>query len=231
MPNQRTHASADPVERSSRDSFRASDPPSWTGTHAGGGAPAREAGSPRAAVPPLSSLDHIRGDPRAERILIEYGDYQCPYCAAAEPVVVEVLRRHDRGLMQAFRHFPLEAIHPVARPAAETAEFAGAHGDFWSMHRALMAHSSRLSLPVIFHLSTLLGLSVAGLRDALASGACAAKVRRDYAMGLHGGVRGTPTFFIDGELYDGPVTADALSAALGRPARRVIGIQTMTLRP
>ena len=63
MPNQRTHASADPVERSFRDSFPASDPPSWTGIHAGGGAPAREAGSRRAAVPPLSSLDHIRGDP------------------------------------------------------------------------------------------------------------------------------------------------------------------------
>ena len=231
MPNQRTHASADPVERSSRDSFRASDPPSWTGIHAGGGAPAREAGSRRAAVPPLSSLDHIRGDPQAERILVEYGDYQCPHCAAAEPVVVEILRRHDRGLMQAFRHFPLEAIHPVARPAAETAEFAGAHGDFWSMHRALMAHSSSLSLPVIFNLSALLGLSVTRLRDALSGGACAAKVRRDFTMGLHSGVRGTPTFFVNGELYDGPVTADALSAALDRPARRVIGIQTMTLRP
>ena len=231
MPNQRTHASADPVERSSRDSFRASDPPSWTGIHAGGGAPAREAGSRRAAVPPLSSLDHIRGDPQAERILVEYGDYQCPHCAAAEPVVVEVLRRHDRGLMQAFRHFPLEAIHPVARPAAETAEFAGAHGDFWSMHRALMAHSSSLSLPVIFNLSALLGLSVTRLRDALSGGACAAKVRRDFAMGLHSGVRVTPAFFIDGELYDGPVTADAMGAALDRAAGRVIGIRKITLRP
>ena len=186
----------------------------------------REAESRRAPGAPLSSLDHIRGNPQAERILIEYGDYQCPYCAAAEPVVVEVLRRHDRGLMQAFRHFPLETIHPVATPAAETAEFAGAHGDFWSMHRALMAHSSRLSLPVIFHLSTLLGLSVRG---------CAtpwpAERARPRSGAMHGGVRGTPTFFIDGELYDGPVTADALSAALGRPARRVIGIQTMTLRP
>ncbi|KRA84013.1 hypothetical protein ASD76_08415 [Altererythrobacter sp. Root672] len=118
----------------------------------------------------------------------------------------------------------------MAKPAAETAEFAGAHGDFWSMHGALMAHSSTLSLPVIFNLSALLGLSAARLRDALSGGACAAKVRRDFAMGLQGGVRGTPTFFIDGELYEGPVTADGLNAALDRPAGLVIGSPTITIR-
>ncbi|MET1083427.1 MAG: thioredoxin domain-containing protein [Burkholderiales bacterium] len=184
----------------------------------------------RTGAPPLSSLDHVRGDPRAACVLIEYGDYQCPYCAAAEPVLVEVLRRHNPGVMQAFRHFPLEAIHPMARPAAETAEFAGAHGDFWSMHGALMAHSGSLSLPVMFNLATLLGLPVMRLRDALSSGSCAAKVRRDFAMGLNSGVKGTPTFFIDGELYEGPVTADALVDALNRAAGRVDASPTIAIR-
>lgn len=230
MPNHRTDASPDPVELSSRHSFPASDLPSWTGTHAGGAGQRQAVESMWTGIPPLSSLDHVRGDPRAACVLVEYGDYQCPYCAAAEPVVIEVLRRRNRGVMQAFRHFPLEAIHPMARPAAETAEFSGAHGDFWSMHGALMAHSGSLSLPLMFNLATLLGLPVTRLRDALSSGSCAAKVRRDFAMGLNSGVKGTPTFFIDGERYEGPVTADALVEALNRAVGRMVASPTITIR-
>jgi protein-disulfide isomerase len=181
-------------------------------------------------VPSLSSLDHVRGDPRAARTLIEYGDYQCPYCAAAEPVVVEVLRRRGTGVVHAFRHFPLVSIHPMAEPAAETAEFAGAYGAFWAMHSALMTRSPNLTLPAMFDLAALLGLSVTLLRDALSSGVFAARVRHDLALGLSGGVRGTPTFVIDGELYDGPVTVEALGAAIDQTAGRIIVPPTIAAR-
>ena len=229
MPNRPSDASHAPIESSSRAPLRVTSPPILIGTFAGTARQSRVT-EPLLTAPPLSSLDHARGDPEATRVLIEYGDYQCPFCAAAEPVVVEVLRRHDRGLMQAFRHFPLEAIHPMASPAAETAEFAASQGDFWSMHGALMANSASLSLPLIFNLAALLGHSTRLLRDALISGAEAAKVRRDFAMGLHSGVQGTPTFFIDGALYVGPITADALTDALNRPAGAMSASPKMAIR-
>lgn len=172
-------------------------------------------------VPTLSSLDHVRGNPSSANTLIEYGDYQCPHCAAAEPIVLEVLRRHHRNLAHAFRHYPLVSIHPMAEPAAETAEFAATHDAFWAMHSGLMACSARLSLSTMFDLAKLLGLSVTRLRYALASGACAARVRRDLALGMSSGVRGTPTFFINGEYYGGPVTVAALDAAIRRAGDRV----------
>ena len=137
-------------------------------------------------IPPLTSLDHVRGDTGAVRTLIEYGDYQCPFCAAAEPVVLEILRRHPSGLAHVFRHFPLASIHPMAQPAAETVEFAADHGAFWAMHSVIMARSGSLSLSTMVGLAELLGLSGVGLRDALSTGAYAARVRHDMALGLHG---------------------------------------------
>jgi len=172
-------------------------------------------------MPPLSPQDHLRGDPNATVTLIEYGDYQCPYCAAAEPRIVEVLAR-SRGVRQTFRHFPLEAIHRMAKLAAETAEFASIYGSFWPMHGALMAHSAKLSVPLLFDLAASLGLPQRELREGLSSGRFVGKVRHDFARGVLNGVEGTPTLFINGKRYAGPITVGALEAAIDTARGAVI---------
>src|ERR1700719_986871 len=108
---------------------------------------------------PLTPIDHRVGDDDAPVVLVEYGDYQCPFCAAAQPVVRELMRDFGQDLALVFRHFPLTEVHPQAEVAAESAEFAGAHGAFWGMHEALFANQLRLSLPVIFALAGALNLS------------------------------------------------------------------------
>ena len=174
-------------------------------------------------MPPLTPQDHLRGDPNATVTLIEYGDYQCPHCAAAEPLVVEALRRSP-SVRQTFRHFPLETIHPMAKLAAETAEFAADHGLFWQMHGALMAHSAKLSIPLLFDLAAALGLPGEKLRDSLSSGRFVAKVGHDFARGVLSGVGGTPTFYINEQRYVGPITVGALTAAITTARAHVIAV-------
>jgi protein-disulfide isomerase len=163
---------------------------------------------------PLTPLDHRMGDDDALVIMVEYGDYQCPHCAAAEPVVRELMRNFSQDLALVFRHFPLAEVHPQAEVAAESAEFAGAHGAFWGMHEALFANQPRLSLPVIFAIAGALNLPQAELRDALTARTYAEKVHADFVGGVRSGVNGTPTFFINGLRHDGAYSFDALAAAI-----------------
>ncbi|WP_020188287.1 DsbA family protein [Methylopila sp. 73B] len=148
--------------------------------------------------------------------LVEYGDYECPYCGAAQPVIERVQARFSRELRLVFRHFPLVEVHPHSGPAAETAEFAGGNGLFWSMHDALFANQRRLSVPLMIALASSLNLSTVALRDALASGLYAGKVRADFAGGVRSGVNGTPTFFINGARYDSPNGVFGLGEAIDR---------------
>jgi protein-disulfide isomerase len=163
---------------------------------------------------PLTPLDHRMGDEDAPVVLVEYGDYQCPFCAAAQPVVRELMRNFGHDLALIFRHFPLTEVHPQAEVAAESAEFAGAHGAFWDMHEALFANQFRLSLPVIFGLAGSLELSQAALRDALTARTYAEKVRADFIGGVRSGVNGTPSFFVNGLRHDGAHTFSALATAI-----------------
>lgn len=169
---------------------------------------------------PINADDHIRGSLQAPVTLVEYGDYQCPYCRSAQPVVEGVRQKFGPDLCFVFRHFPLTQVHPMAQSAAEAAEFAGLHNQFWAMHDALFANQAMLGMPLLFALAAELALPQAGLRDCLAAGLCAAKVQRDFLSGVRSGVNGTPAFFINGRRHDAPFDfpylATAISATLAR---------------
>ena len=152
---------------------------------------------------PITQNDHVRGPAPAPITLVEYGDYQCPHCAMAHPMVNQV-ERYFRGRMRfVFRHFPLTEIHPHAEIAAESAEFAGTAGLFWDMHDALFENQSRLSKPTIFLIAEELGLPETAMRNALETGQFRKRVRDDFMSGIRSGVNGTPTFFINGVRHDG----------------------------
>jgi protein-disulfide isomerase len=163
---------------------------------------------------PVTQHDHVIGPENAEVTLVEYGDYECPHCGLAHPVVKLLRARFSRQLRFAFRHFPLSQVHPNAEPAAESAEYAGAYGQFWEMHDGIYENQDRLGLPLLFALAGALGLSESGLRNALVTGNFKPKVRSDFLGGVRSGVNGTPAFFINGERHDGTYALEDLSAAI-----------------
>ncbi len=169
---------------------------------------------------PVTPEDHIQGDPDAALTLLEYGDYECPHCGRAHPIVKRVQKHFGRRLRFVFRNFPLTQIHPQAQTAAETAEFAGANGRFWEMHDLIFENQDRLGLPLYFALSEELRLEPQALREALTADEFEPRVRRDFLSGVRSGVNGTPTFFVNQRRHDGPWEFEDLVTAL--EARRAL---------
>lgn len=163
---------------------------------------------------PVDDQDHVIGPSGAPMTLVEYGDYQCPHCQAAWPEVEQVLRRYGNTLRYAYRHFPIWTMHPLAKPAAETAEFAGNHRLFWDMHSALFANGHQLSRTILLTLASAQGLDPAELAVALDQHDYARKVDADLLGGVRSGVNGTPCFFINGARHNGPYDAATLSTAI-----------------
>ena len=163
---------------------------------------------------PVTSHDHIRGSGRSLVTLVEYGDYECPHCGAAHPVVKQLLQHFGDRLRLVYRHFPLTEIHPHAGPAAETAEFAGTYNLFWETHDSLYANQHRLSMPLLFALVAALNLSETALREALTSGRYLPKIQEDFMGGVRSGVNGTPTFFVNGQRHDGGYSYRDLAFAI-----------------
>ena len=163
---------------------------------------------------PLNERDHVVGPADAPVTLVKYGDYQCPHCQAAWPQVELVLRHFGQDLRYAYRHFPISTLHPLAKPAAECAEFAGAHDLFWEMHSAIYANGHQLSGATLFALAKELGLDSAELGQALEQGTYAPKVEADFLGGIRSGVNGTPCFFVNGVRHDGSYAAADLAAAI-----------------
>ncbi len=163
---------------------------------------------------PVGPNDHSEGPEDAPVTLVEYGDYQCPYCGDAYAVVKQIQKTFGKRLRFVFRNFPLREAHPHAESAAETAEFAGAAGKFWPMHDLLYENQDRLGDALYATLAESLDLSPAALRQALEQGTFRARVRADFTSGVRSGVNGTPSFFINGQRHDGPFAFESLAAAL-----------------
>jgi len=151
---------------------------------------------------PVGERDHIQGPAAALVTLVEYGDYECPYCGQAYPVVKELQERLGDRLRFVFRNFPLSTMHPHAELAAEAAETAGAHGKFWEMHDALYENQEALDDEDLVQYAAALGLEASRFTSELAKHTKAARVREDFMSGARSGVNGTPTFFINGVRHD-----------------------------
>ena len=163
---------------------------------------------------PVKGHDHARGSIDAPFKLIEYGDYQCPYCGDAHEIVKQIQDRLGDRLCFVFRNFPLVEIHQHAEHAAEAAEAADAQGRFWEMHDLLFENQNALEDDDLAKYATELGLDAKRLLSDIRKGAHAARIKKDLASGEQNGVNGTPTFFVNGEPFEGEPTAEDLIAAL-----------------
>jgi formate-nitrite transporter family protein len=165
-------------------------------------------------TPPVSNADYSAGPDDAPVTLVEYGDYECPHCGSAHPIVLAVRERMGRRLRFVFRDFPLSEIHPHAMHAAEAAAAAAAQGKFWEMHDALFENQEALEDADLIRYAQALGLDAERVERELVSGAHEERVREQFRSGVRSGVNGTPTFFINGIRYDGPWDPDTLLEAL-----------------
>ena len=153
---------------------------------------------------PDPERDHISGSADGSIRLLEYGDYECPFCGEVQPIVKEIQRRLGNNLLFAFRNFPLTNIHPHSEHAAEAAEAAGAQGNFWGMHATLFENQGALEDEDLAEYAVELGLDEKRLIREVTSSVYAPRIREDFKSGVRAGVNGTPTLFINGERYDGP---------------------------
>jgi protein-disulfide isomerase len=152
---------------------------------------------------PISEADHSRGPADAPITLVEYGDFQCPSCGQAFPVVQRLMASLNEDMRFVFRHFPLTEIHPEALGAAKAAEAAGRQGRFWKMHDLLFKNQSYLDLDTYLSFASALRLDVDQFENDLESRKVEAKISSDFEGGVRSGVNGTPAFFVNGIRYDG----------------------------
>lgn len=166
---------------------------------------------------PNAKRDHIQGLIDAPIALVEYGDYECPYCGLAYPIIKALQERLGERMCFAFRNFPLANSHPHAQHAAEAAEAAGAQGRFWEMHDRLFENQDALEDENLAQYAEALGLDARRLMVEVLDGVHAARVREDFRSGARGGVNGTPTLFIDGARYRGALDEISLLESLLEP--------------
>ncbi len=162
---------------------------------------------------PVGPDDHTQGPLDAPIVLLEYGDYECPYCGEAYPELKAVQKAMGDSLCFAFRNFPLGNAHPHAERAAEFAEAAATIGRFWEMHDTLYEHQDELGDAHLARYAKRLGFDDA-LIESAQRGDFATRIRRDFTGGVRSGVNGTPCLFVNGQRYDGPRDADSLVALL-----------------
>lgn len=167
---------------------------------------------------PVSSRDHAQGKPQAPVTLVEYGDYECPYCGEAYPIIGAVQRSLGDDLRFVFRNFPISELHPHAFRAAQFAEAAASSGRFWQAHDLLYEHQSALSADDLLAYGLSLGLDAAVIAAGF-DGRFDPKIRADFLGGIRSGVNGTPCLFINGLRYDGARDVESLVATLRSAAQ------------
>jgi len=153
--------------------------------------------------PEVSSKDHIEGSESASITIVEYGDYQCPHCAYAYPVIKEIQQTFGNQIRFVFRHFPLQESHELAFPAALAAEAATLQGKFWEMHDAIYENQYRLSEDLFEELAETIGLDVEQFQKDISADNLKEKVEDDFESGVRSGVNGTPSFYVNGTKFDG----------------------------
>ena len=169
-------------------------------------------------LPVTEERDHIEGPADAGLTLVEYGDYECPYCGAAYPIVKELQARMGDRLRFVFRNFPISTSHPHAEQAAEAAEAGAAQGRFWEMHDLLYENQRRLRDQDLHGYAEQLEIDVGRFDKDLAEHVHAARVREDFMSGVRSGVNGTPSFYVNGARHDDSYDFETLLAALERAA-------------
>jgi protein-disulfide isomerase len=171
------------------------------------------------ALPVAEDRDHIQGPADAAVTLVEYGDYECPYCGAAYPIVKQVQARMGERLRFVFRNFPITTSHPHAEQAAEAAEAAATQGRFWPMHDLLYENQRNLGGRDLRAYAEQLALDVELFDTELAGHVHAERVHEDFMSGVRSGVNGTPTFYVNGARHDDSYDLETLLAALERGSR------------
>jgi protein-disulfide isomerase len=171
------------------------------------------------AVPINEERDHVRGPLAAPVTLVEYGDYECPYCGQAYYVMKELEQRAGNLMRFVFRNFPLTTVHPHAERAAEAAEAAGAQGKFWEMHDLLYENQQALEDQDLLEYAALVGLDIPRFVHEMREGRYLKRMREDFLSGARSGVKGTPTFFINGLRHDGSWDLATLMPAIEVAAR------------
>jgi protein-disulfide isomerase len=153
--------------------------------------------------PAVGKTDHKQGKTNADIVIVEYGDYQCPYCGAAYPVLKEMMKKYESKIQFVFRNFPLSEMHRYARPAAIVAEAAALQGKFWEMHDAIYENQEYLSESFLLELAEKLELDSHQFNTDIKKPEVAAKIDSDFESGVMSGVNGTPSLFVNGRKFNG----------------------------
>jgi protein-disulfide isomerase len=164
----------------------------------------------------IANNDHVLGPSEADVTIVEYGDFQCPFSARAHAALKDLRERIGAKMRLVYRHFPLMDMHPLAEPAAEAAEAAGAQGKYWEMHDALYTHQAELSPHALLVIAESLDLDVGRFQEDILGGRYEPRVMSDLERGMEEGVDRTPTFFINGERYFGDSDEASLARAIAK---------------
>ena len=162
----------------------------------------------RLVIPVDERRDHTRGPAHAPITLVEYGDYACSFSGQAFWILADIEAQYRGDLLYVYRHFPLTEIHPLGMDAAEAAEAAGAQGKFWAMHEQIYRHHPAIDVEVLLDLAADLDVDLDDFSEDLRRHRHHQRIRDDFMTGVRSGVTGTPTIFLNGERFDGPISRD-----------------------